>query len=195
MEHPMGLKSIFDGLYVNQLIQKNERDETIIYPHGMMGRGYVLPAEREAQVRDRLRLTMLVALVIGIGFGMTVMRMLDAEPDVSPLIWGAISASAVLLFSGLIYYQSRLATGLQPVVGPRPSLREWLRRGHQARPAWTYWFSLFAGVFLLTAAAAAIASGTGVLVLASGVFLLLIGGLGAVDGVLGLKEHATLKTS
>jgi hypothetical protein len=40
----MGLKSIFDGLYVNQLIQKNERDETIIYPHGMMGRGYVLPS-------------------------------------------------------------------------------------------------------------------------------------------------------
>jgi hypothetical protein len=195
MEHPMGLKSIFDGLYVNQLIQKNERDETIIYPHGMMGRGYVLPAEREAQVRDRLRLTMLVALVIGIGFGMTVMRMLDAEPDVSPLIWGAISASAVLLFSGLIYYQSRLVTGLQPVVGPRPSLREWLRRGRQARPAWTYWFSLVAGVILLTAAAAAIASGTGVLVLASGVFLLLIGGLGAVDGVLGLKEHATLKST
>jgi hypothetical protein len=50
-------------------------------------------------------------------------------------------------------------------------------------------------VFLLTAAAAAIASGTGVLVLASGVFLLLIGGLGAVDGVLGLKEHATLKST
>jgi hypothetical protein len=47
----------------------------------------------------------------------------------------------------------------------------------------------------LAAAVAAIASGTGVLVLASGVFLLLIGGFGAVDGVLGLKEHATLKTS
>jgi hypothetical protein len=149
MEHPMGLKSIFDGLYVNQLIQKNERDETIIYPHGMIGRGYVLPAEREAQVRDRLRLTMLVALVIGIGFGMTVMRMLDAEPDVSPLIWGAISASAVLLFSSLIYSQSRLATGLQPVAGParrfangcaggaKPGLRG--RTGSASLPACFCW--------------------------------------------------------
>ncbi|CAN0467369.1 unnamed protein product, partial [Phaeothamnion confervicola] len=38
----MNLIRIFDGLYVDQLFQKNERGEAIYYPFGLMGRGYLL---------------------------------------------------------------------------------------------------------------------------------------------------------
>ena len=47
-----GLTGIFDDIYVKQLFQKNERGETVFYPFGLIGRGYLLPKEREADVRQ-----------------------------------------------------------------------------------------------------------------------------------------------
>lgn len=189
----MGLKNIFDGLYVDQLIQKNERGEIVIYPYGMMGGGYVLPAEREPAMRRRMRLTMLVALILGLVLGVLVLRVAQSENGISPLYWLALIGIGAPLLAAMIYYQRRLAVGLEPVAGPRPSAGEWLRRGRRARPAWTYWLNAVVGVLLVLLAMPVIALGPAqgdMVVTGSGVFLLLLGGLGVWDGTLGLMERA-----
>jgi hypothetical protein len=188
----MGLKSIFDGLYIDQLIQKNEQGEFILYPHGLMGRGYILPAEREPAIRQRLRLTMLLSLIVGTSYGLFALRVIDSGQVVSPLGWLLVIATAALLVGGILFYQSRLANGLQPLSGPQPSTGEWFRRGRRARPAWTYWFSAIAGVVLLLMSVAAIAVGMSdndYFIVGCGVFLVVVSVLGAWDGILELKER------
>ena len=129
----MGLIGIFDGLYVDQLIQKNDRGEFVLYPHGLMGRGYLLPAEREPAIRQRLRLTMLLSLIVGTMYGLFALRVVESNQVVSLFGWMLVIAIAVLLVGGIIFYQSRLADGLEQVSGPRPSTGEWLRRGRAGR--------------------------------------------------------------
>ncbi len=188
----MGLKSIFDGIYVDQLIQKNERGEFVIYPYGIMGGGYVLPAEREPAMRRRMRLTMLVALILGTTLGVLLMRVVQSENAVSPFAWLALVGIGAPLLFAMIYHQRRLAVGLEPAAGPRPSAREWLRGGRRARPSWTYWFSTIVGLLLallsMGAIGVGIADGDGV-VIASGIFLLAISVFSAWDGLLGLNER------
>jgi hypothetical protein len=189
----MGLKSIFDGLYIDQLIQKNEQGEFILYPNGLMGRGYLLPADREPAIRQRLRLTMLLSLIVGTMYGLFALRVVESGHVDSLLGWLLVIAIAVLLVGGILFYQSRLADGLEPVPGKQPTTGEWLRRGRQARPTWTYWFSAIAGALLLLMSVAAIAVGMSdndYFIVGCGVFLVLVSVLGAWDGVLGLKERS-----
>jgi uncharacterized membrane protein YfcA len=189
----MGLKSIFDGLYIDQLIQKNDQGEFILYPHGLMGRGYLLPADREPAIRQRLRLTMLLSLIVGTMYGLFALRVVESSHVGSLLGWLLVIAIAVLLVGGILFYQSRLADGLEPVRGKQPSTGEWLRRGRQARPTWTYWVSAVAGVLLLLMSVAAIAVGMSDndhFIVGCGVFLVLVSVLGAWDGLLGLKERS-----
>jgi hypothetical protein len=192
----MGLKSIFDGIYVDQLIQKNERGEFVIYPSGLLGRGYLLPAEREASMRQRLRVVMFVSIIIGTSFGMFLVRVTQSENSVSPLGWGVIAVIGAVVLGAIFYFQSRLAIGLEPVAGPRLSRIEWLRRGRRARPTWTYWFSIIVGLLMTFASVAALIVGVtegGPIVVVSGLFMLVISVLAAVDGALGLIERAKAK--
>jgi hypothetical protein len=185
----MGLKTVFDGIYVDQLIHKNERGEFVIYPYGMMGGGYVLPADREPSVRRRLRLLMLSPFVLLIVF---VSLLGEAGTGITALTWAAVAGIGVLMLSVLIYFQRRLAAGLQPVDGPRPTARQWLHGARRSRPTWTHWFSVIAGLILGLLSVAAIGAGFAdgdLLLIASGVFLLAISVLAACDGLLGLKEH------
>ena len=129
----MGIKSIFDGLYVDQLFQKDERGRTVFYPHGLMGRGYRLPADREARVRRSMRRLLLVALVLGISFGLLVLRIMHTPGEVPPAIWLLGGGAFVLLLGLVAFLQARLALGLEPVSGPRPSVGEWLRAGRRVR--------------------------------------------------------------
>lgn len=189
----MGLKSIFDGLYVDQLIQKNERGEFIVYPSGMIGRGYRLPPEHESTIRQRLRMLMLISLIAGTSFGIFLLRIVQSPSPMSPLGWVLIAGLAVLLFGAIFYAQSRLTAGLEPVAGPRPSPRQWLRGARAMRPAWTYWLCVIGGGLLALAAIAAIVVGItdgDWLVTASGAFLLAISVLCGVDGVLALRQRA-----
>lgn len=188
----MGLKSIFDGLYVDQLIRKDERGAFVIYPHGLLGRGYVLPAEKEPAVRQRLRTVMLGSIIVSVAFAMFISRVIAPTNDVGALGWGIIAALGAILLAGIITFQRRLAVGLEPVPGPRPSLREWMRRGRQSRPIWTYWFCVVCGALLGLISAAAIGVGIAdgdALVIGSSVFLLLVSALAAWDGVRGLSER------
>lgn len=188
-----GMVRIFDGLYVDQLFQKNERGETVFYPHGLLGRGYLLPAEREAGIRRRMRLIMLLALVIGISFGLLVVRLIE-EAGTLPLTGWLIAGGGFVLLLGLIAFsQSRLAAGLEPVSTQSPSMREFLRRGRAARASWTYWASIVLGLVSLLFAGAGFAFGLaedGLAGFASGAFFLLVGSMLTWDGVLGLIERS-----
>lgn len=155
----MGIKSIFDGLYVDQLFQKDERGQTVFYPHGLMGRGYRLPADREARVRRSMRRLLLVALVLGISFGLLVLRIMHTPGEVPPAIWLVGGGAFVLLLGLVAHLQARLALGLEPVSGPRPSVGEWLRAGRRVRALWTHWACIGLGLFGLLMAGAGFAFG------------------------------------
>lgn len=188
----MGLKSIFDALYVDQLIQKSDDGRFTLYPHGMMGGGYQLPAEREPAMRQRVRATMIVSLIVGIAFGMFYVRVAEQGSAISLLAYLGAIGMGVLAFAGLILYQRRLAKGLEPVAGPKPSAGEWLRRGRRSRPAWTYRFCIILGTLMAVMSIAALGVGfsdSDMLVIGSGIFLLAISVFAAWDGVLGLRER------
>ena len=191
----MGLRSIFDGLYIDQLIRKDESGAFVIYPHGMLGRGYTLPAEQEPAMRLRLRWLMLASLIVGISFSSLLARITD-NGAVTALGWVVIAGLGALLLSAIVFWQSRLASGLEPVGGPRMSTGEWLRRGRQSRPAWTLWFSAILGGIMTVASTAALIVGVtdhDGLVMVSGLFLLIISAVAGVDGVLGLIERGRQK--
>ncbi len=187
----MGFSAIFDGLYVDQLIQKKDGD-TIIYPHGLLGRGYVLPAGEEPLFRRRMRLMMLVSITLGAAFAMFMLRIAQSDNPISLIDGAAIAGMAVLLFAGLRYYQGRLVAGLEPVAGARPTLRDWLRNARQARPTWTYWASIIFGLVMGLGSAAAIPLGASdgeTSVVVSGAIMLVLSILAVIDGGIGITER------
>jgi hypothetical protein len=186
------MRRIFDGLYVDQLFHKNERGETVYYPFGLTGRGYLLPADRETAVRDATRRLSLVSLASGIALALLATRILDSFGS-EPLGWVISGGAFVLLLVGLFYYQKRLTNGLEPVPGPRPSAGDWLRSGRQSRPRWTYFACLVLGVVCLAMAGFSFAGAymsADMASLASGVFLLLVGAALMWDGARGLIERS-----
>ena len=189
----MGVRNIFDGLYVDQLFQKNERGETLFYPFGMMGRGYLLPAEREERVRQSMRWLMLVSLVVGISFGLLAVRFIENSGTAQPVGWVIAGSAFLLLIAIIVFFQSRLARGLEPAIGPRPAAGEWLRLGRKARRPWTYWVSVMGGVLTLLLAVASIALGFedgDIWSIVGGAFLMLAGAFLTWDGAMGLIEKA-----
>lgn len=191
-----GMVRIFDGLYVDQLFQKNERGETVFYPYGLLGRGYLLPAEREASIRQRMRLIMLAALVIGISFGFLAVRIIEWTGTLPLTGWLVAGGGFVLLLGLIVFFQSQLTAGLEPASTPPPSMGEFLRRGRLARASWTYWACIVLGLVSLLFAGAGFAFGLaedGLAGFASGTFFLLVGAMLTWDGVLGLIERSKAK--
>ena len=117
----MSIKSIFDGLYVDQLIQKNERGEAVIYPHGLAGRGYLLPPDRMDSMRSKLRNLMLVSLATGLFGAIAFVPVVITGGHVPVLTWVA-AVGVVLAFALILYIQRHLADGLQPSATARPSV-------------------------------------------------------------------------
>ena len=84
----MGVTSIFDALFVNQLFGTNARGETVFYPNGRAARGYLVPAEREAGVRSGMRRLALAALIGAIVFAVVLPRSIEAWVGMTmPLGW------------------------------------------------------------------------------------------------------------
>ncbi|WP_439541854.1 hypothetical protein [Hyphomicrobium sp.] len=187
------MSNIFDGLYVDQLFHKNERGETIFYPFGLMGRGYLLPADREAGMRRSMRWLMAFSLLFGGFFGVVVLRMLAPLETVPLLTWLIGGAAFAAGLGAIVYMQSRLSHGLEPMQGPAPTVGEWFRRGRAARAPWTHRVCLGLGLFSLVLAAGGFAMGvtegdwTG---FAAGLFMLAVGALLTWDGALGLKMRS-----
>ena len=113
----MGVTSVFDALFVNQLFRTNARGETVFYPNGPASRGYLLPPEHEARVRSGLRRLSLVALIGAIVLIVLIPRTFEAWWGATlPLGWfiayAAVAAS--LAVGAIIYALSRLTVGLVP---------------------------------------------------------------------------------
>ena len=186
------VSNIFDGLYVDQLFHKGERGETIFYPFGLMGRGYLLPAEREASMRRSMRWLMIGSLVFGGSFGAVALRLLTPLQGTPLLAW-LIAGSAFAAGLGVIVtLQSRMSRGLEPMPGPGPSVGDWFRSGRAVRAPWTHRVCLGLGLFSLLLAAGGFAFGiaegdwSG---FASGFFMLFVGAVLTWDGALGLKAR------
>ncbi len=189
----MGLRSVFDGLYVNQLFQRNEQGETLFYPFGLMGRGYLLPREREEGVRQSMRRLMVASLVVGLVFGLLAVRVVEAAGTVQPVSWLISGTAFLLLLGSIVYFQARLTHGLVAATGSRPQAGEWLKRARRSRPSWTYWASVVSGVLtlLLGAAGTAFSANDGDIIgIAGGAFLFIAGGFLTWDGLKGLIDRS-----
>jgi len=117
-EATMAVTGIFDALLVNQLFHTNERGETVFYPNGLAGRGYLVPPEREPSVRSGLRRLVLTALIGSIVFPVLVPRIIESWLGITlPLGWfiGGVLVATVIGVGAIIYSLSRLAAGLEPV--------------------------------------------------------------------------------
>ncbi len=186
---------IFDDIYVKQLFHKNERGETVFYPFGLMGRGYLLPMEREESIRRATRLQMLATLIASISFALLLTRVSNSGHAVSPVAWLVLGSICMAIFAATIYFPYRLTAGLKPV-GERVQFGEWLRRGRQARPTWTYWAMIILGVFSLLMAASGLVAGVieqDASLLTAGLFFLVIAIFGIWDGRRGFSERRGTK--
>jgi hypothetical protein len=193
----MGIKSIFDGLYVDQLIQTNERGEAVIYPHGLAGRGYLLPPDRMDSMRAKLRNLMLVSLATGLVGAIALVPVLATGGRVPVLTWIA-AVAVVSAFAVILYIQRHLADGLQPSATARPSVGIFMRNARMARPLWSLWGEVIIGALVLFACtpdlltAANAASYTGI---AQNVFMLLIGAWLLWDGAIGVMQRRGTRTA
>jgi hypothetical protein len=107
--------------------------------------------------------------------------------------WLVAGGGFVLLLGLIVFFQSQLTAGLEPVSTSPPSMGEFLRRGRAARASWTYWACIVLGLVSLLLAGGGFAFGLaedGLAGFASGTFFLLVGAMLTWDGVLGLIERS-----
>lgn len=116
----MSAAGIFDALFVNQLFRTNTQGQTVYYPHGVTGRGYLVPPDREAGLRSGLRWLVLVALV-GVNLLVVIIpRLIEAwlgyQIALPWFIGGALIIGVASVWA-IIRCLSRLGAGLE-TAGP-----------------------------------------------------------------------------
>ncbi len=181
---------IFDGLYVDQLFQRNERGETVYYPFGLMGRGYLVSAAREQDVRVGTRWIMLLSIAIGLSFALIGLRLVDSGSGGE--LGGGMTLGAVFvaLLALIVFLQKRLTSGLAPAQGSRPSTGEWMRRRREQRSNGTHWMLIVIGAICFLMGAGGLAIGgpeADATAIASGIVMLLLGAFALWDGARGLR--------
>lgn len=107
---------IFDMLY----FRKNARGDIVFYPHGPWfgNGGYLVPAEREPNMRSGMRRIWFAALIAGIVCVVLVPFVFEWVTGIAPSKdWvGIYGLFATIVAGGIINrYLSRLTAGLQPV--------------------------------------------------------------------------------
>jgi hypothetical protein len=177
-----------DGVFVDPAFQKNDRGETIYYPFGLLGRGYLAPEDRWAGLRQEARGLWIFTLVATISL-ILLMRILAIPGTVGWLIY--VGAFA-LLIGTIGYLQARLAAGLEPTQS-RPSAGQLLRRARAARPSWWHWVLFLIGALNLAFAGTGLALGisdANLVTIALAALWLLVGAALTSEGVLGLMERS-----
>lgn len=114
----MGLTRIFDRVFLDQLFQTNALGETVFYPNGAAGRGFLLPAEREPVVRSGVRRLLLLALLGSLALVVLVPRAIEGALGFTlPLGWfvGGVAVVLVVMVTVIIRALARLTHGLAPV--------------------------------------------------------------------------------
>ena len=108
---------IFDWLFVNHLFRKAETGETIFYPNGRVGRGYVVPSEREADLRSSVRQLTFFVLVGTFGLIWAVRAVESWLGATIPLPWFIAGAVVVVVVFFFVINQvfKRLTAGMAAV--------------------------------------------------------------------------------
>jgi len=111
------MMGIYDALFVNQLLGKGDRGETIYYPNGVGAQGYLVPPEREGEVRWRLRLLSFLSMFIAVGLVVVVRIIENVVGAEIPLPWFIAGAVVVVIALGALFIRAMasVATGLEPV--------------------------------------------------------------------------------
>ena len=123
----MAVMRVVDWLLVNHLFRTNDRGETIFYPNGFAGRGYLVPPDREPGVRSGVRRLTLIALIGALTLAVLVPRLIEWWFDITiPPYWfvGGAMVTVVVLFSAIIRSLSRLTAGLEPASSARSLKKE-----------------------------------------------------------------------
>jgi drug/metabolite transporter (DMT)-like permease len=113
----MGVTRMYDWLFADQMFRRNERGETVFYPNGPAGRGYLVPPEREPEVRSGVRRLSLVSLIGTLVVIVLVPRTVEWWLAVTiPLTWFIAGALVALVigFGLTMRALSRLTAGLAP---------------------------------------------------------------------------------
>jgi hypothetical protein len=114
----MSLAGFFDSLFISQLLAKGEQGETAYYPHGRRAQGYLVPPEREAGVRSRLRWLVIVSQIGTLALVVVLPRLVESWLGYEiPLPWfiGGAVVAVVVIVAAIIGALSRIAVGLTPV--------------------------------------------------------------------------------
>lgn len=122
----MGVLSLFDAMFVNQLFGKGgstdarlrQEGETIFYPYGLTAGGYLVPPEREPGLRSALRWLVAAAMFGSVVFAVVVPRLIEHWLGFEiPLPWfiGGAAVAVVIAFFAIMRCLKRLTVGLEPV--------------------------------------------------------------------------------
>lgn len=118
------------------LFKRDEEGRTVVFPNGVMGRGYVVPdAATEQKMRRSLMWLIITSGLVG-GVGMQIMLALFGQVvgwTAKP--WGITVAA--LLAIGIVHWivAAQLARGMTPA-GQRLGVVEALKRQAEAMPRW-----------------------------------------------------------
>ena len=118
------------------MFQRNDEGQTVMYPNGVLGRGYVVPnPDAERRMRQVLMWLVITAGVAG-GVGVSLLQAYFGGPaDWAASVWLIVLAALAGL--GLAYrlFVARLASGLTPVEA-RLGLLDAFKRQAVAMPRW-----------------------------------------------------------
>lgn len=107
---------VFDWLFVNQLFHTTDRGQQVFYPHGLAAGGYLVPPERQADVRAGVRRLVLASLLGTLVLVVIAPRLLEHWLGAAvPLPWflGGAAVALLVVVTVIIRALSRLAVGLE----------------------------------------------------------------------------------
>ena len=171
------------------LFTRNEAGQTVMYPNGVLGRGYILPSAETEQRMRRILMWMIIAAGVAGGLGGQGMFAYFGRPADWPMhAWVAALIAFAALGAAYRLIAARLAQGLAPVEA-RLTVLDALKRQSEAMPRWYLVFLAIFSPIMAMGAAHGIAMGpaTSMRVL-SGIGLVLFGTT-TVQAIYGLTRR------
>lgn len=108
----MALTRFFDRLCLDRYFTKNASGDTVLFPFTRIGRGYVLPADKETGVRRALRVQIIASWIAMLSFGILGVWMAMASEKQAWHDWFTIVSWFVFIVAYLIYSRFSLVRGL-----------------------------------------------------------------------------------
>lgn len=116
----MSMTGIFDALFVNQLFRTTAQGQTVYYPHGLTGRGYLVPPDKEPGLRSGLRWLVLEGLGAVYLLVVIIPRLVEAWMGFEiPFLWflaGAVPVTGIIIWASirrLSQLGARFGSGLE----------------------------------------------------------------------------------